>query len=205
MKHIIILVVTILLGLATPTMAQDQPGQTFTDAAGNKILLGVCPREALLENPFAQWFKTAYDHYTVDTATCVYLAPLLRDKKITLFLGTWCGDSRREVPRLLKILDCCGFPPNQLKLVMVSNQPDMYKQSPGHEEAGLNIRRVPTLIIEGKKQEMGRIIELPVVSLEKDMLRILRKEGYVPNYAETLTALPFRGLPVSALTRAGIH
>ena len=109
---------------------------------------------------------------------------MLKDKKITLFMGTWCGDSRREVPRLLKILDCCGFPPEQLKMIMVSNQPDMYKQSPGHEEYGRNIIRVPTLIIEGMSHELGRIIEFPVVSLEKDLLRILRSEGYVPNYAD---------------------
>jgi hypothetical protein len=41
---------------------------------------------------------------------------------------------------------------------------------------------VPTLIIESGDHEWGRIIELPVVSLERDLLRILRKEGYIPNY-----------------------
>jgi hypothetical protein len=83
----------------------------------------------------------------------------------------------------MKMLDCCGFPRAQLKLVMVSNQPDLYKQSPQHEEAGRQIRRVPTLIIEDGAEEWGRIIELPVVSLEKDMLRILRRDGYRPNYS----------------------
>jgi hypothetical protein len=40
---------------------------------------------------------------------------------------------------------------------------------------GKNILRVPTLIIEEKNKEMGRIVEYPVVSLERDMLSIVRK------------------------------
>ena len=184
MKYFII-IVAFLLGTAKHSLAQDQPvNQRYTDAAGNIILLGQCTREALWQAPFRSWFAINYDQYVVDSATCLYVAPLLKDKKITLFMGTWCGDSRREVPRLLKILDCCGFPSEQLTMIMVSNQPDMYKQSPGHEEYGRNIFRVPTLIIDGLTRELGRIIELPVVSLEKDLLRILRNEGYVPNYAE---------------------
>jgi hypothetical protein len=184
MKYFII-IFAVLLGTAEHSFAQDQPvNQRYTDAAGNIILLGQCTREALWQAPFRSWFANNYDQYVVDSATCLYVAPLLKDKKITLFMGTWCGDSRREVPRLLKILDCCGFPTEQLTMIMVSNQPDMYKKSPGHEEYGRNIFRVPTLIIDGLSRELGRIIELPVVSLEKDLLRILRNEGYVPNYAE---------------------
>ncbi len=67
---------------------------------------------------------------------------------------------------------------------MVSNQQDSYKQSPQHEENGRNIIRVPTIIIEDNFKEVGRIVEYPVVSLEKDMLSILRKERYVPNYSK---------------------
>jgi hypothetical protein len=168
--------------VCTDLSAQSLRNERFTDPAGNTILLGTCAREALYEAPFGQWFQPAYEQYVVDSATCVFIRPLLSGKKITLFMGTWCGDSRREVPRILKMLDCCGFPPDQLQLVMVSNQPDLYKQSPEHEEAGRKILRVPTLIIESGGHEWGRIIELPVVSLERDLLRILRKDGYIPNY-----------------------
>jgi hypothetical protein len=97
-------------------------------------------------------------------------------------MGTWCGDSRREVPRLLKMLDCCGFPMDQLQLIMVSNHSDMYKKSPGREEAGRNIIRVPTLIVESNDQEVGRLVEYPVITLEKDLLAILRQDHYVPRY-----------------------
>ena len=65
---------------------------------------------------------------------------------------------------------------------MVGNGDSLYKKSPQHEEAGKNIVRVPTIIVEQKGNEIGRIIEFPITSLEKDLLTILRKEKYQPNY-----------------------
>ena len=158
--------------------------QKVKDAYGSEILVGKCTRTSLLMTPYAGWFQKNYGDYIVDTATCVFIRPLLQHKKFTIFMGTWCGDSQREIPRLLKMLDCCGVPEERVELVMVSNASDSYKQSPQHEEAGKNILRVPTILVEEHNKEIGRIVEYPVVSLEKDMLRILRLEGYVPNYSK---------------------
>ena len=156
--------------------------QISKDSRGNDMLLGKCTRTALLQSPFADWFKPNYDSYVVDSFTCSFIRPLLAGKSITIFMGTWCGDSKREVPRVLKMLDCCDFPMNDLTLVMVGNSDSLYKKSPQHEEAGKNIVRVPTIIVEQKGAEIGRIIEFPITSLEKDLLTILRKEQYQPNY-----------------------
>jgi tetratricopeptide (TPR) repeat protein len=65
---------------------------------------------------------------------------------------------------------------------MVSNQDSVYKQSPGHEELGLNIHRVPDLLVYEKNKEMGRVVESPVISLEKDLLSIATNGKYAPNY-----------------------
>ena len=187
MKYYFISIITVFI-FSMPTIelyAQSDPlyYQKVKDASGNDILLGNCSRQALLQAPFVQWFQNNYDNYIVDSATCRFIAPLLKDKKITIFLGTWCGDSKREVPRILKMLDCCNFPAGQLSLIMVGNQGDAYKKSPLHEEEGRNIVRVPTIIIEDTGKETGRIVEYPVVSLEKDLLSILRNEKYIPNYS----------------------
>jgi len=156
--------------------------QLSKDSRGNDMLFGKCTRSALLKAPFADWFNSNYDSYLVDSFTCNFIRPLLADKSITIFMGTWCGDSKREIPRVLKMLDCCNFPMKNLTMVMVSNKDSLYKKSPQHEEAGKNIVRVPTIIIEQKGVEIGRIIEFPITSLEKDLLSILRKEKYQPNY-----------------------
>jgi hypothetical protein len=153
------------------------------DTVGNDMLLGKCPRSALLEKPYSDWFQKNYEDYKVDETLLNFLTQLLQNKRITIFLGTWCGDSKREVPRMLKILDAAKFDNDQLQLIMVSNQAGMYKQSPQHEEAGKNIIRVPTLIIYGNEKEIGRIVEYPVQSLEKDLVSIMKGSGYVPNYS----------------------
>lgn len=186
MKHLFKALLVLLMSMSYVTQAQDKTAinQQINDAGGNPVLVGKCTNDALLAEPYVNWYRRNYDDYVVDTATCVFLSPLLKDKKITIYLGTWCGDSRRQVPAILKMLDCCSFPKENLTLIMVSNQSDAYKQSPQHEESGKNILRVPTLIIEEKNKEMGRIVEYPVVSLEKDILSILRKERYVPNYSK---------------------
>jgi hypothetical protein len=105
-------------------------------------------------------------------------------------MGTWCGDSRREVPRIYKLLDYCQVSPSQLQLVNVSNSDTAYKQSPGHEEQGLNIRRVPTLLIFEGQHEVGRVVESPVTSLEKDILAIVTGQPYEHRYKNLTSAKP---------------
>lgn len=187
MKTYFIIMIVSLLTIYSCSVAKiraspDLLNQVGMDSRGNDMLVGKCTKDALLRSPFVDWYKPNYDSYVVDSFTCNFIRPLLAGKSITIFLGTWCGDSKREVPRVLKMLECCNFPNENLTMIMVSNKDSLYKKSPQHEEAGKNIVRVPTVIIEQKGVEIGRIIEFPVTSLEKDLLTILRKEKYQPNY-----------------------
>ncbi|MEM1407485.1 MAG: hypothetical protein AAGG59_11970, partial [Bacteroidota bacterium] len=54
--------------------------------------------------------------------------------------------------------------------------------SPGREESGQNIHRVPTFIFHKNGEEIGRIVESPKESLEVDMLKIVTGENYMPKY-----------------------
>ena len=155
---------------------------SYTDANGNKILLGIHPKEDLEQAPFATWYNKNYSDYNIDSVTAGALPPLVKNKSFEIFMGTWCGDSKREVPRMLKLLSYAGVPPAKVKLIMVDNRDSVYKQSPGHEEQGKSIHRVPTLLVYDGKKEMNRLVEYPVVSLEKDLLSILTASPYQPNY-----------------------
>ena len=150
---------------------------------GTEVLLGHCSRSCLRQKPFGEWFDKNYDEYKVDETQIPELKKLLRNKNIAIFMGTWCGDSRREVPRVLKILDAAGVKEKQVNIVMLSSEDGKYKQSPQHEERDKNIFRVPTIIVSEGKKEMGRIIEFPKLSLEKDLLQILQQKNYMPNYS----------------------
>jgi thiol-disulfide isomerase/thioredoxin len=99
-----------------------------------------------------------------------------------VFLGTWCGDSKREVPRFYKVLDAAKFHENQLQVIAVNKTEESYKQSPNHEEKGLNIHRVPTFIFYKNGKEVNRIVESPVETFERDIHEIIIEKKYTPNY-----------------------
>jgi hypothetical protein len=144
---------------------------------GDSILLGPANRVALMAKPCVNWFVPAYMEYEVDSVRLSPLLGALDDLEIMMFMGSWCEDSQREVPRFYKILDYLGFPESRINLVALNNDPDHYKQSPSHEEEGHDIEKVPTMIFFRFGDELGRIVESPEVSLEADMIRILNGTG----------------------------
>jgi thiol-disulfide isomerase/thioredoxin len=84
-------------------------------------------------------------------------------------MGTWCSDSRREVPRFLRILDELNFN-NELLTI---NYVDRKKESPEGDISSLDIKYVPTFIFYKGGKEIGRIIETPQITLESDFKNIL--------------------------------
>ncbi|MEK7671115.1 MAG: thioredoxin family protein, partial [Bacteroidota bacterium] len=84
-------------------------------------------------------------------------------------LGTWCSDSKREVPRFLKIVDLSLIPPAQIQFYGV----DRTKKSSDGVTDRYKIERVATFIFLKRGEEVGRIVESPKNSLEEDMLAIL--------------------------------
>ncbi len=98
-------------------------------------------------------------------------------------------DSKREVPRFLKLLSSIAFPEKKIQLIALGGSDSLVKQSPRHEEEGLGIFRVPTFIIYKNGIEVARINEFPVFSLEKDILAILSNQSYSPNYRSFSTLL----------------
>ncbi len=153
----------------------------INNESGQTILVGHAPLTALQQNNYKTWYDQSYNTYSVDKASVEKTKPLLQNKRMDIFLGTWCGDSKREVPRMIKLLEAAGMEIAKLNLIFVDNSTERYKQSPQHEEKGLAIHHVPTFILYDEKKELGRIVESPVVSLEKDLLAILQ-QSYQPNY-----------------------
>lgn len=147
------------------------------------IIYGICSKDNLSADPFGKWFISGYNDYTPNTAITEQLKKQSIDKiSIEIFFGTWCGDSKREVPRFLKLLHNISFPEKKVTLIGLGNGDSLYKQSPRHEEAGKGIFRVPTFIIYRNGIEINRINEFPIFSLERDLLTIISNGQYSPNY-----------------------
>jgi hypothetical protein len=108
------------------------------------------------------------------------LAAAGREVRIVCVLGTWCSDSRREVPRFWKVMAACGLPPESLQMLAVGRADDPAAAAweaqrglePGYR-ARYGVELVPTFIVYEDGLELGRIVETPVVSLEADLAAIL--------------------------------
>ncbi len=155
--------------------------QRVMAADGRTDLLGVLTEDGLRSPPFSEWYDAGVTRYQPDEQILGQLQ--LGDYQLTVFMGTWCGDSRREVPRLMRTLRELGFPSSQLTIIGVNRTPEQFKQSPGGEEAGRNIHRVPTIIVQRDGVEVGRIVESPVASIEADLHAIAAGSGYTGQYA----------------------
>ncbi|WP_046744017.1 tetratricopeptide repeat protein [Kordia zhangzhouensis] len=153
------------------------------DARGNEKMLGIITKQGLTSNSFNSWFTPNFEAYEPNEQIIKKLRRKLKKHTLTIFMGTWCGDSKREVPRFYKILEATGFPQDKLRVIGLNNERDSYKQGPNHEEKGFDIHRVPTFIVfDQKGKEIGRIVEHPVESLEADLLKICRKKPYEHSY-----------------------
>jgi len=135
-------------------------------------LLGYIQLFQFREMPHAEWYLKGFESYNPNQEVISILKSTDQDDlAIKIVMGTWCPDSRREVPRFMRVLEQWGFPSEKVTFVGV----DISKNAPvgGYEELG--IERVPTFIIMKNKVEIGRIIENPVTSLEQDILNILKR------------------------------
>ena len=116
-------------------------------------------------------FETEYLAYQPDITSAVQLQYLMKGKKTTIVLGTWCSDSQLQVPRFYKVLDQIGVDEADITVIGV----DTMKKAPHGEIDGLHIAHVPTFIFSANNKEIGRITESPSDTLENDMVIILSK------------------------------
>ena len=153
------------------TKAQEINKKLEDQIKRKQIMLNQCSREGLITFPeFKDSYDTHYENYTVDSTSLAALTKLMKDKKLTVVLGTWCGDSKLYVPHFLKIADALKIADSDVTFIAV----DGAKHAEGDLLNGLDIQRVPTFVVTDKKgKEIGRIIESPKKSLELDLIDIL--------------------------------
>jgi len=151
------------------TVAADTPpAVNFSDQT--TWLLGYFNLSQLTREPYSTWYIKGFDEYTLNSDVINKLLEINKDGvTIKIVMGTWCPDSRREVPRFMRVMEVWQFPVSKITFIGV----DDAKQSPVGEYVSLDIMRVPTFIIYKNNIETGRIIENPTTSLEQDMVNIL--------------------------------
>jgi thiol-disulfide isomerase/thioredoxin len=174
-------ILLLFLFIAPLFIKAQELNKTSLDKKGKLILLGKTNVKAFDAKPF-EWYQKNYDTYITNDNVIEKFKDSLQNYTIKAFYGSWCGDSKRELPRFYKVLEKANFNMNNLEAVAVDRKPEAYKASPNGEEKGLNIHRVPTFIFYKNGEEVNRIVEFPKQDFERDIYAILSGKRYVSNY-----------------------
>ncbi|QIL42464.1 thioredoxin family protein [Pedobacter sp. HDW13] len=169
----ILLSITLII-LAMNVSAQEVNKKIHDSVHNKDILINACTREGITTFPeFKEMYDPLYKAYIPDAATMIELKKLIKNDKIKIVFGTWCGDSKVNVPNFFKVLDDLHFKQKNVEIIAV----DGNKKAENGILDGLEILRVPTFIVYDKKgKELGRIIEGPKTTLEGDLLAIYQKK-----------------------------
>ncbi len=172
--------ILILLGIVTFTAINSCAERVIVNREvesknDGKMLLGTQTLDQFRKEPYKVWFDEEYNRYQIDQQG---LSELKKEKlnsyNLVVFVGSWCEDSHREFPRLIKILDGMKYNTDKMQIIAVNRK----KESPAGEEGLYNISRVPTIIVKKYGKEIGRITEMPETGyLERDLLNILKKDN----------------------------
>jgi thiol-disulfide isomerase/thioredoxin len=163
-----IFLILIIVGITLNAQVKNKIMQDVK--SGKPILVGICDREAFADSNFTLWFNKAYNSYLPETQIVDSLLKFENNFTLTIVMGTWCSDSRREVPHFYKLLDLLKFPEEKVTLINV----DRKKDGIDIDIFNLKIELVPTFIVYNNNVEIGRIIETPINLLESDLLQILK-------------------------------
>lgn len=164
------LFLTLSLFISSFISAQTINKMILDEKSGKQMIVGICDRTAFTDTNFAWWYESGYNNYEINQAEIDTIKNQLPGNlSIIIIMGTWCSDSRREVPRFLKILDEIEFDSNSVRMISV----DRKKQSEEIDLKDLKLELVPTIIFFKDGSEIGRIVETPKTTLEGDLKKIL--------------------------------
>ena len=75
----------------------------------------------------------------------------------------------REIPGFIKILESINYDTKKMRIIAV----DENKITPNFIEKDYELINIPTIIFYDNENEINRIVEFPIKSIEEDILDIL--------------------------------
>jgi cyclophilin family peptidyl-prolyl cis-trans isomerase len=136
------------------------------------VLLGELEWRQLAELP---GWQAERDSYEPDPAVLDLIGTAVGTYRVVTVLGTWCSDSRREVPRLVEILDRLETPVFEHEMVGV----DRTRRVDDAELAASiaverTVERVATIVVfDADGVELGRVVETAEKPLEELLVDFL--------------------------------
>tara|TARA_R100000935_G_C2821554_1_gene160051 strand:- start:242 stop:847 length:606 start_codon:yes stop_codon:yes gene_type:complete len=168
------------------TSSSTSSSSEIAEEANNKsnfqegMLIGEFDKADLEQEAFSKWFNEGYNEFNPSSDAMATIKKNISDYEIVAFMGTWCPDSRRETPKVFKILDEAGYDMSKLTFYGVNRQ----KTTTDNIEKEFDLNRVPTVIFMKDGKEVNRFVEYPRESIEEDFAKIVSGEEYKNSYAK---------------------
>ncbi|MDR0604031.1 MAG: thioredoxin family protein [Bacteroidales bacterium] len=139
------------------------------------MITGKTNLEQLSQNvEFWSEYLIHYASYNLDKEKVENISTRLDNRiiHIVAVLGTWCGDTKEQLPVLQKILD--NLSDNNISIEYIGVNRD--KLAGETDISSLGIIFVPTFIFYEDNKELGRIVEIPEGTMEEHIYEVINNK-----------------------------
>jgi hypothetical protein len=161
-----------LLFFSVSALAQSDFDKSIDEKTGFVVYKGQITVEDIKKESSFSWFNKGVAEYSPDTNAQKILKKHLSEYSLVVFAGTWCDDSQALLPRFFKTLEVAGYPSSKVTMFGV----DRAKTAKYVEHRLYKLEKVPTIILFKGFAEVGRIVEFPKKSVEKDLAKLIETD-----------------------------
>lgn len=115
-------------------------------------------------------FHDQFDSYHPQKSAIQQLQSWSEFVRIKVFFRFNCSTSQELVPAFIKIMDAVDNPYFESEYISLSDDESQWESDSGE----YTIAETPTFILFRENEELGRIVENPLDSLEQDLVEILQ-------------------------------
>ncbi|WP_421773161.1 thioredoxin family protein [Gracilimonas sp.] len=135
--------------------------------AQQQDLTGPVTKEEILAND--RIYDIYIGRYKPDQEAVEYLSTYQDSVQLMVFVGSWCRESKKYIPGLMKILELAKAGNIGVQYIAVDRQ----KKFPKSFLNKFDIKYIPTVLVLKGTTEVGRIEEKPHRLIETDLVQIL--------------------------------
>jgi thiol-disulfide isomerase/thioredoxin len=127
--------------------------------------------QKILAGKFKESIAAEYNGYKPDSSVMTELRKYWNNAiTVKVIGGNWCSDTRRELPRLCRVLDGVGANADGFGYYKVNKDKQPLSQD---FSAEYPVKKVPSVFVFSDGKPIGQIIETPSKSWESDLLKLL--------------------------------
>ncbi|MCA9727903.1 MAG: thioredoxin family protein [Candidatus Eisenbacteria bacterium] len=115
-------------------------------------------------------YVIASKKYTPDAAAVAALSKVATETQIEVFFGSWCSHCKHWVPPLIRVVEDASNPHFHISVHAMSED----QSQPADSIRKYDVSKTPTIVVVQNGQELGRIEEEPLISMEADLVRMLK-------------------------------